>query len=439
MGSKKSLESCTKSELDLFSEPPVQTSILKTTEVAYKPISALSNDPSVIEFVSLGHGDTYRDLSSVYLRLQVRLMKNSEDEEHGATGGGCVVNNLLHSLFRQVSVYLNGVPISQCNGDYGYRAYIENLLNYGRDATSTHLETAGWAVDGGNMDATVLSASPANLGFNSRSTRFASSKTIELMGRVHADMFNQNRLLPNNVDLRLVFSLHNTPFYVMEPERQESYVKIVSATLYMNHVTLNPSVLLANEMKISRAPMIYPYKRVEIKTSTVSSGTRFISLDNVVLGQLPNLLLFAMVDNDAYVGKRQLNPFNFKHNQIQRFNLVVNGNSIPIEPLEFNYTGTPPISTRGYQTLFKDTGIHYFDVGHQITKKMFDNGFFLLAADLTSDHNTNLHCSSLLSQGTIRIEVQLAAELVKTITCLVYCEYDAVLKIDKNRNVYTYF
>ena len=72
---------CMKSELDLFKSIPVQSSILKTEEVAYKPIASLDN-PNVIEFVSLGYGDTYRDLSSVYLKLRVRLLKDAKETPH---------------------------------------------------------------------------------------------------------------------------------------------------------------------------------------------------------------------------------------------------------------------------------------------------------------------------------------------------------------------
>lgn len=60
---------CMKSELDLFAKPAIQTNVIKSEEVAYRPISSIDN-ASVIEFVSLGHGDTYRDLSSIYLKLK---------------------------------------------------------------------------------------------------------------------------------------------------------------------------------------------------------------------------------------------------------------------------------------------------------------------------------------------------------------------------------
>lgn len=438
---------CSKSELDLFSQSPLQTSILGTTEVALKPVNSLGDDPSVIEFISLGHGDTYRDLSSVYLRLRVRLMKKRPNTEHDSTNTdstkkskSCVVNNLIHSLFRQVSVYLNGVPVSQSNNDYGYRAYFENLLNYGQDAVSTHLESVGWAIDEGEMDTVDASK---NKGFKMREDRMLNSKTVELYSRIHVDMFNQHRLLLNGVDLRIVMSLEKPEFFVMEKDEGSSFIKIDEATLYINHVQINPDILLSNERILNNknAMATYNYRRVEVKSYTVSADQRSLSLDNVVIGQLPNLILFSMVDNLAYCGKRSKNPFNFDHNKISHYQLLINGVQVPTEPYVFDYTAADnPISTRGYVSLFKDTGVHYFDRGHQITKKAFDSGFFIIATDLTADRSTESSgCGNLLNQGTVRIEARFSEPLKETITCLVYCEYDTTLKIDQQRNVYTRF
>jgi len=54
---------CMKSEFDLFAAHPKQSSFLRTEEVSYNPIASIA---SSIEFVCLGNGETYRDLSSVY-------------------------------------------------------------------------------------------------------------------------------------------------------------------------------------------------------------------------------------------------------------------------------------------------------------------------------------------------------------------------------------
>ncbi|XP_037906181.1 uncharacterized protein F54H12.2-like [Hermetia illucens] len=438
-----SYKECMKSELDLFSNSLIQSNILKTEEVAYKPIASLDNS-TVLEFISLGHGDTYRDLSSIYLRLKVQLIKLKDGKEELYEKGGTpvgLVNNVMHSLFRQCTIQLNGKPIAQTDHNYQYRAYIENLLNYGSNTAKTHLESVGWYLDENEMDI-IENGKPedSNSGYIKRSKLLAGSSVVEFMGKVHGDILNQDKLLINGVDLRVIFSLEKPEFYLYSKEDSNSpRIKIIEATMYMNHVTISPSILLAHENVLQRSNAIYPYKRVEVKTYTLPANTFSLSLDNVVIGQLPNLIVFGMVDNDAYTGKRTKNSYNFKHNNLVRFNLSVNGVQIPNQPLEFDFSDEKPISTRGYLTLFKGTGIHYSDRGHQISKQFFDNGAFLLAFDLTPDNSYNTTCGSLLNQGTIRIEGRFRDSLKKSVTCIVYAEYDGSIEVDKARNVYTSF
>lgn len=40
------------------------------------------------------------------------------------------VNNIFHSLFRQVNLSLNNQQVAQNTYNYGYRSYVENLLNF---------------------------------------------------------------------------------------------------------------------------------------------------------------------------------------------------------------------------------------------------------------------------------------------------------------------
>lgn len=276
-----------------------------------------------------------------------------------------------------------------------------------------------------------------NFGLGRRKQLFHGSHTVELIGKIHADMFNQSKLLLNNVDLRVVLSLEKPEFYCMEEDTENSVMSIIDATLFMNHVTINPGVLIAHEQVLSQKMAVYPYKRVEVKSYTVPGKNMTISLDNCIIGVLPTFLLFCMVDNDAYNGRRSKNPFNFKHNDITSFHLNVNGVQIPNQPLTFDYSDVNPVSTRGYSSLFRNSGIHYFNTGNLITKDYYDNGCFWLCFDLTADQSCTGNCANLLNQGTVRIDARFAKELPNTITCLIYAEYDAAIHIDKNRVVHT--
>ena len=422
---------CMKSELDLFQPPSIQTNILKNEEVAYKPITSLENQ-SVIEFACYGHADSYLDLSSINLCLKFQITKNDGNpyKETDVNQPG-MVNNMLHSLFRQVNISLNGKNINSTDGNYSYRAYIEQLLNYGDDAYKTHLQLPGWTLEPKNLDTLA-----ANDGLKTRSNLTKNSSIVEVYGKLHADMLNQPLFLLNNVDLRIALTLNKPEFYLLGVDTDTSLVKVIEATLYIKHAHINPNILIAHHKMLENTTAKYHYKRNEIKSFTIPSGGNSISLDNIVLGQLPTNLIFMMVDNDAYAGKRSKNPYNFKHNKMTSFALYVNGVQIPNEPIHMNFSnGT--MYARAYSTLFTANGILHTPQGNLITKEMFKDGYFMLAFDLTADMSSNESCNSLMNQGSLRIEARFGEAINSTKTCLVYLEYDTTLEIDKNRNIIT--
>ena len=142
---------CAKSELDVFSVPPTQTSIEYGNYVEYHPLSSIT-DSGPIEFDVSSSGQNYLDFSNTQLLVKVKLTRGSgvdiTDADH--VGG---VNLFLHSLFQQVDVSLNDVQVSQSSGTYAYRAYIESLLSYGPQATNSRLTAALFYKDTtGNID-----------------------------------------------------------------------------------------------------------------------------------------------------------------------------------------------------------------------------------------------------------------------------------------------
>ncbi|EFN83545.1 hypothetical protein EAI_09674, partial [Harpegnathos saltator] len=136
---------CLKSELDLFTLPPTQTSIESSQWIHYKPVSSLTDD-APIEFVVPEHGEEYIDLAHTMRSLRIRV-----ETEPGA-GAAAVkvgpVNHILHSMFNQIEiVYFNQKLVSPPNNAYAYRAYIEALLNYASPVKTSHLASCLWYND----------------------------------------------------------------------------------------------------------------------------------------------------------------------------------------------------------------------------------------------------------------------------------------------------
>ena len=159
---------CTKSELDLFSIPPTQTSIENGSWVEYHPLSTL-NDTSPIEFEINGSGEDYIDFANSYLHVRAKITKpNGDDIDDNAPVGP--VNLFLHSLFSQVDVSLNGTQITSSMNTYPYRAMIETLLSYGGDAKESQLTSELFYKDvAGKMDVVDFQEAGRNPGLYKRS------------------------------------------------------------------------------------------------------------------------------------------------------------------------------------------------------------------------------------------------------------------------------
>jgi len=101
---------CAKSELDLFSVPPTQTSIESGLLIEYRPISSIT-DGTPIEFENVSSGDDYIDFTNSYLHVKAKIQRADGTALVAADTVG-PVNNCLHCLFSQVDVSLNGTQIT---------------------------------------------------------------------------------------------------------------------------------------------------------------------------------------------------------------------------------------------------------------------------------------------------------------------------------------
>jgi hypothetical protein len=154
----------TKSEFDIFAKKPVQGAVLWSRVTHYKPIAPV--DQSDLEYVIPGDSETYVDLN-IHMKIRGKLVR-PDGSNLDSDDSTSVVNNLLHSLFSQCSVTLNGVSVSASKDLYNYRAYLETLLTYGQDASHSHLTNAFWYLDDGDLLAKDKPSYSSNRGYHAR-------------------------------------------------------------------------------------------------------------------------------------------------------------------------------------------------------------------------------------------------------------------------------
>jgi len=422
---------CTKSELDLFSVPPTQTSIESGTYVEYHPISSITGS-GPIEFDISASGEDYMDLANSYLFVKAKIQRADGANMDNADQVG-PVNNFLHSMFSQIDIQLNGTLVSSSTNTYPYRAYIENLLSYGPAAKNSHLTAALFYKDtAGKMDHTNPLADDANSGLKTRATFTNRNRVVDLMGRLHSDIFFQPRYMLNDVNVKIRMTRSRNEFALVWAGDNAFRVSIVSAALFVRKVKLNPSVYLAHAKTLETGMAKYPIRRVVCKTFTIPTGYRDVSHEKLFSGQLPVRLVIGCVDNDAFNGNNAKNPFNFKHFSLTELALYLDGQQQGIKPIKANFGSNEFV--RSYMTLFSGTGKDNRDEGNDLERKEYEHGYTLYAFDLTPDLGDNEHFN-LAKQGSVRLDMKFGAALPNTVTVVAYAEFESVIEIDRSRNV----
>lgn len=421
----------TKTELDIFATPPTQNSIDSGTTLCVRPISSLT-DASPIEFLIPGSGEEYIDLAHTTLHLvaKIKVDDTISKDKDAKPANIAPVNNFLHSIFSQVDIHLNQKCITPPSNNYNYRSYIENLLNYGCDAKNSHLSSVIWEKDmAGKMD--TLDVVNGNTGYMKRHSISKDEQIIEMYGNLHCDIFNQDKFMINGVDMGVKLIKAKNEFVLMGSNK--GHLEIVDANLFVRKVKINPSILIAHTKALSVSTAKYPITRVEIKTVTISRDIQSKTIDNLYLGQLPKRCIIGFVESTAFNGSLAQNPYNFQHFNHNYLALYVDSVQIPSKPLTPDFE--KKMFTRSYHTLFSGSGVHFGDIGNDISLSDYPGGYCLVAFDLTPDLSCHDSHWNIIKSGSLRVEIRFSKPLEKTITAVIFSEFDNIIEIDRNRNV----
>ncbi|XP_066469229.1 uncharacterized protein F54H12.2-like [Tiliqua scincoides] len=312
-----------------------ETSIEGSVYVEVPPLTAVTESSS-LEFFIAGNGEDYLDLNNTLLYLRCKIVKE-DGGNIDRQAEVALVNYPIASIFSQLDVTLGDRLISQSNNCYPYRAFIESVLNYSEDALSSQFSAGMFYKDTpGEHDSADMDGQ--NQGFIKRAGLTAESRKIELMGHLHADLFFQEKLLLNGVDVKIKLTRSKDRFCMMTDDANVKYrLKLLTASLFVKKVRVAPGVRLGHAEALLTATAKYPVDRVSMKVFSLPVGSRVSNQENLFLGQLPKMVVIGLVDNDAFSGTFSKNPFNFKHYDINFFAIYLSGNNETQQTMEMNF------------------------------------------------------------------------------------------------------
>jgi hypothetical protein len=232
--------------------------------------------------------------------------------------------------------------------------------------------------------------------------------------------------------MRIKLSRSKNSFCLIGDNKSNYEVKIEKASLLVRKVKIASQVLAAHAKALAQATAKYPITTVETKILTIPNQFRSVSFDNISLGTLPKRVVIGMVDGDSYNGSYNKNCFNFKHFNLNKIALSVDGTDTPYSPIETNFGDS--LVAKAYYSLFNGVDRAPLNSGNFISKTEYCNGYTFFAFDLTPDKAQGDHFN-LIRKGNLRLNLSFAESVTSSVHVIVYMEFDDLLEISAERTV----
>lgn len=422
---------CSKAELELFDTPPINVAMERGDYITYRTLATIT-ETSPLEFNVPGSPEEYLDLGRTRLQLQLKIVK--ADGSAPAQDAKLSTTNLtLHSLFSQVDCKLNNKLVTPSVLTYPYKAYLETVLAHPRESKGTWLASEMYYDDVPPVQEFDPTKDPSNEGLVLRRNRISQGRTVELVGRPHVDIFQQEKYLVNGVDLNLKFTRSSKDFHLMTDDAAAYRTIITEAILHVRKVKINPTIAIEHHKTMLQGVTAkYPLRRGVVTTFSIPQGTHSYNKENLLTGQLPRRIVLGFVTNQAFNGTAKQNPFNFQHFNMDYLTVNTDNQQFPSQPLRPNFAGKETV--REFYEMYAGMGLNNTNAGLKITLDQYMKGFTLFPMDLTADMAEGPHIDPI-KYGNLRMEVHFATPLQHPINCICYAEYDSMIQIDHSRNV----
>lgn len=173
-----------------------------------------------------------------------------------------------------------------------------------------------------------------------------------------SDLFQQNRLLLNGVEVHVKLWPGNSDFILLCPKENLDF----NLALMVCKVTPVPAITLGVSSMLQNKSALYPYTRTEMRAFHLQQRQYSFHLEDLYQQSIPSEIIIGMVDY-------KLNPFDFEHFDISTLGLYVDDESLPAKPLKMNFKEKNYIAA--YNTLFGEAP----EEGNDISRADYSSGY----------------------------------------------------------------
>jgi hypothetical protein len=379
IGSKKSLiplELTKASNFDHDTPVPIEDAQAQCIDGFVSPVGGCVGDgPYLFEIPA--QEDTYIVMQTIGLHVTAQVVR-ANDANLIAGDVVTVVNSLGTVMWEQVEVLVNDRQLNpQSYSNTHYKSYIESILSYDKNATTTHLTTQLFIMDeSGKFEV----FNDTNRGFKERFSVTKLSRTFDMYSPLTSDFLRANNFLAPSNKLSIKLTRAKDSFLLVGAENLPTNykLKIKDMKLFYDRIRLRETI---PRPRVER----YLVTGTELKKFPIAQELQTATLKVFNGGVKPKTIIMGQVVTTAVEGTIHDNPFNFQPFNLNFLQLRVDGRQVPSTPYKPDFASNPKLARREYSALFRNTGSFRMDRGNLVDYSTWCNSACLFAWDLTED------------------------------------------------------
>ena len=425
---------------NLGGKVPVVDDVLPSHEQEIYPTTSL--DENCIEFEFQTDRNYYVELRQTYLALKLKLVKGRGDEtyntkevkkehkeevkaeeEETAEEDDPVplvthINNILHSIFSNVEVYINNQQIYNANGLYSHKSYISNNFKGAIFEYKGVLHCEGYDYE--ELPDEIMEALLSEPFFTRRMKMLSRPDGFMLYGKLGVDFFSTSELLYPNMKIRLRL-IRARPNFHMISDNPNVSLGIVDCSLYTPRIALKDDYHKKRMDMLAYTPVEFNYLETLAKTFIIPARQNQFIQENIFNNAPVRRIAIAMNTNSAFTGSYSENPFWYQQFELRQIRILRGGQPI----VDFDAADNCRLNVTTMKAMnFQD----------DIPSIPIDNfkEHYVLVFDLTSmqDATENCHYPELVGEP-LRLELNFTFPLEHVTELIVLGDRMSSVAVDK--------
>ena len=267
-----------------------------------------------------------------------------------------------------------------------------------------------------------------NRGLLSRWELTRQGSTASLQGRLSIDVMKITKFLPNGLAFKLRLFPQRDTFALMYNGDKTYHVEITDASLDMQYIAPTNELLVGHHAALEKGPALYAFERSNIKSWVIPAGLTVWTIDSLFADECPNQLLFALTSSKGFTGDSAVNPFEFKHHNLEHLSFQIEGQSATAAVFNPDYSNKH--YTKEFLSLYDPENAYKGNINYE----EYRGGYCVYKEKL--DTGIQANHTSMSRRAQTRLSFRFKEALSEAVVVIAYGLFSATLQIDKSRNVY---